>query len=271
MQLINDAQQRVQEFVSENSSTLLTASGVVGTVATAVLAGRAGYKAAEIVAEKELVVSIERSHAELEEHGAPSLVDVKLSKTEKVKLTAVYFIPSVITGGTTVASIIMANRMSAQRAAALAAAYGLSQKQFEEYKAKVAEKLTGPKNQQITDELAQERVNRTPGSSQIVIINGDDVLCFDEPTGRYFKSSMEKINKAANSTNQEIISHGHARASHFYDELELPSTAWSNDVGWNMDNMLELDITTTQAEDGRPCLSINFARFPNEDYHRQVY
>ncbi len=59
MHIINDAQQRVQEFVSANSSTLLTASGVVGTVATAVLSGRAGYKAAEAVAAKELVASID--------------------------------------------------------------------------------------------------------------------------------------------------------------------------------------------------------------------
>ena len=271
MHIFNDAQQRVQEFVTQNSSTLLTAGGVVGTVATAVLAGRAGYKAHEIVSQHELMASIDKSHAEFIEGENPSMEDVKLSKTDKFKLTVVQYIPPAITCGATVASIIMANRMSAQKAAALAAAYGLSQKQFEEYKAKVSEKLTGPKQQQITDELAQERVNRAPGASSIVIINGDDVLCFDEPTGRFFKSSMEKINKAANSTNQEIIAHGCARASHFYDELELPPTTWSNDVGWNLDNMLELDITTTQAEDGRPCLSINFVRMPIEDYHRQVY
>jgi hypothetical protein len=261
MHIINDAQKRVQDFVSENSSTLLTAGGVVGTVTTAVLAGRAGYKAAEIVADHPMLQDVGKDEKELRDR----------TRTEKIQLVWSIYIPPVITGGATIASIIMANKMSAQRAAALAAAYGLSQKQFEEYKAKVAEKITGPKKQQIADELAQERVDRAPGASQIVIINGDDVLCFDEPTGRYFKSSMEKINRAANSTNQEIISHGHARASHFYEELELPPTTWSNDVGWNLDNMLELDITTTQADDGRPCLSINFARFPNEDYHRQVY
>ena len=263
MHIINDAQKRVQEFVAENSTTLLTAGGVVGTVATAVLSGRAGFKAGKVLAAEEL----HHLAFDPEEGDENAIV---LSKTDKFKLTVVYFVPPVITGGATIASIILANRMSAQRAAALAAAYGLSQKQFEEYKAKVTEKLTGPKKQQITDELAQERVDRA-GPSQIVIINGDEVLCFDEPTGRYFKSSMEKINKAANSTNQEIIAHGHARAAHFYEELELPPTTWSNDVGWNLDNMLELDITTTQADDGRPCLSINFARFPIEDYHRSVY
>lgn len=260
MQIIHDAQQRVQEFVSENSSTLLTAGGVVGTVGTAVLSGRAGFKAAQIIEEEKRAVR---------ETEGPDF-EPEFNKFDMIKLTAIQFVPPTITVGATVASIIMANRMSSARAAALAAAYGLSQKQFEEYKAKVTEKLTGPKKQQINDELAQERVNRA-GPSQIVIFDGNDVLCFDEPTGRYFKSSMEKINSAVNATNQEIISHGHARASHFYDELELPSTTWSNDVGWNLDNMVELDISTTQADDGRPCLSINFARFPIEDYHRQVY
>jgi Family of unknown function (DUF6353) len=267
MHFISDAQKRIQEFVSENSATLLTAGGVVGTVATAVLAGRAGFKAATIIHSQALqIVPDEDRTVGKDFAGLPDL-----TLGEKLKLTGLHFVPPVITGSATVASIIMANRMSAQRAAALAAAYGLTQKQFDEYRAKVAEKLTGPKNQQITDELAQDDVDRTPGATNLVVISGDEVLCFDRPTGRYFKSTMEKLNSAVHSTNEEIINHGYAAASYFYSELELPDTTWSDNVGWNLDNTLKLDITTTQAEDGRPCLAINFARFPVEDFHRQVY
>lgn len=257
--MISDLQDRAKEFVSDNATTLLTAAGVVGTVATAVLAGRAGYKYAEIL------------QHEKETNGCPNPGDDDFSKLEKLQMAAPHFIPPVITGTTTIVAIIFSHKMSAQRAAALAAAYGLSQKQFEEYKAKVAEKLTGPKNQAIKDELAQDRVDKTPGYEKIVIIDGNDVLCFDSATGRYFRSSMEKINRAANAVNLEIHSHGSARASMFYDELELPPTTWANDVGWNIENMLELDISTAQAPDGRPCLVIDFKSLPIEDHQRSLY
>jgi hypothetical protein len=260
MQILVEANKKVQEFVTQNSTTILTAGGVVGTVATGVFAWRGGYTTAEKILEKEA-----GAITPPEDDATP------LTKFEKVVIATPTTAPAVIFGGATIGCIIMAHRMSAQRAAAIAAAYGLVQKDFAEYKDKVSEKLTGPKNQAIKDEIAQDRVDRTRGAEKIVIIDGTDVLAFDQPTGRYFKSSMEEINSAVNKTNQSIIQHGSVRASEFYDELGLPETTWASNVGFNLDNMVELDITTTQAADGRPCLSINFARFPIEDYERSLY
>jgi hypothetical protein len=271
MSVITDVQRKVQEFASENASTLLTGGAVVGTVATAVLAGRAGVKAAEILREKN-----DEKKAEVQENEQAGIVDVPkdmLTKTEKLMLAGPQFIPPIIAGSATITAIIFSNRMSAQKAAALAAAYGLSQKQFEEYKAKVAEKLTGPKQQQIQDELAQERANRTPGSGQIVIVEGGDVLCFDQPTGRYFKSTMEKINRAVNRTNEEIINGEYASANFFYEELGLPPTTWADEVGFNTDNLVALDISTilSPEDEATPCLAIDFKRMPSADYIRRVF
>lgn len=274
MQILVETQKKLQEFVTQNSTTILTAGGVVGTVATAVLAGRAGIKAAEVIREEELKHIVAEPDDSVEEMVGANGNDHEtfgLTRRHKFVLAGPYFIPPVITGAATIGCIIMAHRMSAQRAAALAAAYGLVQKDFAEYKAKISEKLTGPKQQQVVDELAQDRVNRSSGVEKIVIIDGADVLCFDQPTGRYFKSSMEGINGAVNKTNQAIIANGSVPASQFYDELDLPETTWASNVGFNLDNMVELDITTTQAPDGRPCLSINFARFPIEDFERSLY
>jgi hypothetical protein len=257
VQLFNDVKEKVATLASENASTLLTAGGVVGTIATAVLTGRASIKAYEVL----------RTKAEqLEEDDDP----VDLTTAQKVLITAPYFIPPVITGSATIASIIMANRISAQKAAALIAAYGLSQKQFEEYKEKVSEKLTGPKQNQVVDELAQERVNRTPGHETIVVVEGE-VLCFDQPTGRYFRSTMEQINQAVNSTNAEILHHDHATASYFYEELGMPATSWTDEVGWNTDQLLELSISTVLDPSNRPCIAIDFKTLPRADYVPKHY
>lgn len=263
MQLLTDVRQKAVEFAEANTQLLLTAGGVVGTAATGVLAWRGGYKTGQNVLFQENAV-LERENEPVEFLNNP------MSTTDKIKLGAVDALPPLLIGTATIISIIMGHKVSAQKAAALAAAYGLSQKQFEEYKEKVAEKLTGPKAQQIDDELAQDRVSRTPGHENIVVIEGE-VLCFDEPSGRYFHSTMEKIKQAVNATNAEILHHDHANLGFFYDELELPGTAWSDEVGWNTDNLLELKYSTVLSPDKKPCIAINFQTSPRMDYIPKSY
>ena len=265
VQFINDVKQKTAEFAEANAAALLTAGGVVGTVATAVLTGRAGFKMSE-------VFRAEQVSRQTEELGLvdPEQPLPKLDKWDKAKLSWPYLLPPVLTGTTTIAAIIMANRISAQKAAALAAAYGLAERNLSEYKEKVSEKLTGPKKTAIDDELAQDRVNQTDGYQNIVIVEGE-VLCFDEPTARYFRSTMENIKSAVNATNQEIIHHDHASAGFFYEELDLPGTSWTDSVGWNTDQLLELKYSTVLSPDGRPCIAIDFKVLPKADYVPKHY
>lgn len=273
MSVITDAQKKVREFASENASTLLTAGGVVGTVATAVLAGRAGVKATRILDEAALQKNIEANRPESEDwetdHDPPT---IQLSKTEKLMLAGPQFIPPVMTGGATIAAIIFANRISAQKAAALAAAYGLLENRFDEYKDKVAEKLTGPKKQQIDDEIAQDRVNAQPVSQQVVIVGGGDVLCYDAISGRYFRSSVERIKRAEAEINQELFDTQMVGLSEFYDKLGLPKTLMSDTMGWSAfdDGIVEFKISTTLTEDQQPCLVIDPSRLPSPNYTRLI-
>lgn len=249
-------------FLKDNATTVLTAGGVVGTVVTAALSVRAGLKTSEALFEAQY----DRTH---DEHGDRIDDDQDpmrpMTKVEKAQVIWPYFVPPVVTGGLTIGSIIMSHRMSAAKAAALAAAYGMSQKQLEEYKAKVAEKLTGQKAKQVQDELAQERSDKNPNSSQIIVV-GDEVLCYDQPTDRYFRSTMEKIRKAENKANFDINHHGSCDAQTFYDELGLDPTAWTTNLGWPQN--FQLEITTIEAKDGRPCIAIDFNRLPVEDFVR---
>ena len=268
MQFLEVVKQKGAEFVSENATVLLTAGGVVGTITTAVLTGRAGFKAADIIREKEL------EHIHLQK--VDGIIDndenatMGLSNKQKVMLVWPQFVPPVATGTLTIGAIIFSHRMSAQKAAALAAAYGLAERNLAEYKEKVAEKLSGPKQQQVVDEIAQDRVNRTPGHENIVIVEGE-VLCLDEPSGRYFRSTMENIKSAVNATNAEILHHDHANATFFYDELGMTGTTWSDEVGWNTDHLLELKISTAMTPDGRPCIAIDYKTGPKADYIPKHY
>ena len=261
MQFINDVREKAAHLVTENASTLLTAGGVVGTVTTAVLTGRAAFKAADrILFEKMKML----------DHQDVSEDPPEMPVAQQVKLVWPYFVPPTITGGATIAAIVMANRVNAQKAAALVAAYGLAERNLSEYKEKVSEHLTGPKQQKVDDEIAQDRVNKTPGHDVIVIADGE-ILCFDEPTGRYFRSTMDKIKNAVNTTNAEILHHDYANATFFYEELDLPGTTWTDEVGWNSSQLLDLKYSTVLTPDDKPCIAIDFKVLPKPDYVPKHY
>lgn len=258
MSFLTDVKQRAGEFTSENATLLLTVGGVVGTVATAVLAGRGGYKYSEVLREKQLE-GIEPG----ESYEVDELTEV--TTKDKVLLATRYFGPPAVTGVATIAMIITSHKMSSAKIAGLAAAYGLAERNLGEYKAKIAEKITGPKKTQIDDEIAQDQVTRTLGHEGLVIVDGE-VLCFDRSSGRYFKSDMETIRAAVNKTNTEIHQHGYAQASDFYKKIGLPPTAWSDDVGFDMDNPIELTFSTVFAPGNKPCIAFEFVSLPKTDF-----
>lgn len=252
---LSDILKRAERFAVNNSTALLTAVGVAGTLSTAYLTGKASFKAAEIIRN-------EQFQRNLHDQSGP------METKEKVQLVWKYYIPPVVTGSLTVASIIGAEHIGSRRAAAVAAAYSLTETAFTEYKAKVVEKIGETKEQQVRDSLAQDRVDRDPVGSREVIIAGGEVLCYDTFTGRYFQSDMETIKKAQNDVNYMILNDMYASLSDFYQRIGLPRTSISDDVGWNTDKMLELEFSTVMSEDQRPCLAISFRADPIKGYYR---
>jgi len=263
--MLGNLQESVQKFVSENATVLLTGGGVVGTVATGALAWRGGFKAGRLDHAEETVRNDQNKRhvadPENEAFYAPPGIG------DKIKRLGIHALPPIATGTATVAAIIFSHRMSAQKAAAMAALYGLSQDRFEEYRAKVEEKLTGPKAQAIKDEVAQDKVDENPPSSQLIVVEGK-VQCFDACTGRYFQSTMEDIRKAVNATNSAILQRDGVSASYFYEQLGMPPTTWSDDVGWGPLDQVELEYTSTIAHNQVPTISIDFRTLPKTDWSR---
>lgn len=253
---ITDVLKDARFFAHENKSVLLTAVGVVGTVSTAVLTGRASWKAAQIVYNETYEVREETSDPELE-----------LEIREKINLVWALYIPPVGVGALTIAAIVLANRVDAQKAAALAAAYGVSERTLQEYKEKVVERLGEKKEQAIRDEIDQDRLTKNPVQDRQVIIAGSgEVLCYDNISGRYFQSSMEELRQAENKVNYELVHHNQASLSFFYDQVGLPPTRHSDEVGWNSNNLLEINYSTQLSTDNRPCIVVDFIVGPISGY-----
>jgi hypothetical protein len=236
------------KLLSDNAPTILTSLGVTGTVATAALSARGAFRAGEII------------RAENENR--------ELTPKEKVKLTWKEFIPAAGVGALTVTCIIGLNRVGMRRAAALAAAYSLSEKAFEEYKSKVVERIGEQKEQRLRDDLAQDQVTRNPLSANEVIMTGNgDVLCYDAITGRYFMSQVESIRRAENDINHQILTQNFASLYNFYELIGLPGTPFSHEMGWDVDKLMEVKFSAVISEDGRPCISINYKVDPLRRFH----
>jgi predicted transcriptional regulator len=250
---------RVSELAKSNA--ILTGVGVAGTISTAVLSGRASFKAARTIINAETDY-----HIHLEKNG---LSRSGIDRREKVAMVWKYYIPPVGVGVITVSAIVLANRIAGKEAAALAAAYTVSEKALTDYREQVIKKLGEKKDEEIRDLVAEARMSKNPINSREIILAGtDEVLCFDILSGRYFQSSKERIKAAENSVNFNIVNYMHASLSEFYDEIGLPATGFSDTMGFNANRRCAVRFSTQMSNDGRPCLAIDFIEDPVLGYHK---
>ena len=252
----------LERFTIAKSPAILTAVAVTGTVTTALLVGKASYKAATLIAEEE-----NRRKVDHDLGGTAELTPMETK--EKVALVWTLYIPAASTCTTTVVAMITANQIGTRRTAAMAAAYSLTEKAFGEYREKVVEKIGERKEGAVRDELAQDRVTANPVSStQVIMTNSGDVLCFDQHSGRYFQSDMETLKKAVNDLNYKMLNESYASLNDFYDKIGLPILPTGEDLGWNTDNKFDLSFSSVMSEDQRPCIAIDFMYGPFLNYYK---
>lgn len=250
---------RAQKLTIDNSPILLTSVGVVGTVATAYLTGRAAFKASDVL----------REYESRPQGYIKSADRTPLDFKKQVNLTWKLYIPAATTGVVTIAAIVGGAKIGSKRTAALAAAYSISQTAVEEYKSKVVERLGDRKAEQIDADLAQDRVNANPTAGREIIIAGNgEVDCYDMYSGRYFRSSAEEIKGAQNNLNYLVNNNMYASLNEFYDFLGLPRIDMGDEVGWTSDKLLDVKISSTLSDKMTPCLAIDFYVKPVRDYFR---
>lgn len=242
---------RFGKVAADNSPAILTGLGVTGTLTAVFLTGKATLKAAHILQVAENL------------RGEDQELDFK----QKFEMTWKCYVPAAGSTVLAIACMVAANHVGVRRAAALASAYNIAQRGFDEYKDKVIEKLGEKKEQSLRDELAQDRVTRNPpNKSTMIVTGGGEHLCKDEWSGRYFECEVETIRGAVNEINFQIIHQDYASLSDFYDILQLPHTQESDELGWNTEKKLEVDYHYTSDDKGRPCLAIEFTTVPVRGY-----
>ena len=243
----------IKASISRHSPEILTGIGIAGMVTTTILAVKATPKAIKLI----------------EAEKRAKHVDA-LSPVDTVKTVWKCYIPAAMTGASSIACLIGSNAINAKRNAALTTVYTLSEMARNEYKEKVIETIGEKKERTIKEKVDAERIKRDPVSKkEVIITEKGTTLCYDHVFGRYFKSDIDIINRAMNKINREIVINMYASLNDFYAELGLSPVEMGYDLGWNIDDgTIEIEPSSQLADDGTPCLVIDYSVSPKYNYSR---
>ena len=243
--------QKSQMFLGRNASTILTCIGGIGVIATAVMSAKATPKAMTRIA------------LAREEKGE------ELTKFEKVQAAAPSYIPAVLMGVSTIACVFGANILNKRNQAALMSAYALLDNSYKDYKKKVIDIYGEEADAEVRTAIAKDRYEE--GS---MIVNPGNQLFYDEFSGRYFESTMEKLISAQYAINRKIQLEGGAYLNEFYEELDIPPTDYGDHLGWSSgllcdyqwSDWLEFGHEKSYIDDDLECIMVTFSMEPMFDF-----
>ena len=220
----------------EQLPTILSGAAVIGVFVTGICAAKASLKAKE----------------EVDQLATPTTLD-------KVKTVAPIYGPTVAVGSVTVACILGANHISVKRYAALAGTCAIAKSQLQEHKDKVLEMFGKEKAESIEQEIAKDQVSKK--TNGLICASDELVTCKDLVTGMVFKSSMVRIQAAANNVNTLVLLDGAAGLTDFYDQLDEEHTPIMEKVRWHCDSrtpMMQVEFGAEISEHGLPYLTFTY-------------
>lgn len=191
--------------------------------------------------------------------------------SERFKLVFKVFWPSFVIGGSTAACIICGDRMHLRRETAFAAGLAMTETAFRDYRSKVVETVGEKVDKEIKDSIAEDKMKEDPPKNLPLTENFvGEMLFYDVISARYFFSTVEKVRQAENAINQSLVLDMYASVNEFYDFLDLEHISVGDDLGWNVDNLLHVDLTTAKVrpEDNRACIIMNYYIEPRYDYRK---
>lgn len=244
----------VKNLAVKHAPEILTGVGIAGMITTTYLAVKATPRALELIKEAEKHEGVD-----------------KLTPMQTVKAAWKPYVPAILTCVTSTACLIGANSVHLRRNAALATAYKLSETALTEYKAKAVEVVGEKKEQMIREKVAEDRVKNNPVGKNEVIVTGKGKTKFLDPASkRYFESDLDVIRRAENILNKRMLHDvtGYASLSDFYDEVGLSHTSTSDDLGWNTDNLIDIDFYPVLDENEQPCICLDYVVAPKYGFDR---
>ena len=238
--------------LKKHSPEILLISGVVGVVASAVMACKATTKVNDVLANAKeqtdkvhQVLADETIPAEQynEEDGKKDLAIIYVQTG--LNLVKLYG-PSVVLGTLSIASILASNNIMRKRNVALAAAYTAVDTSFKEYRGRVIERLGKDMDRELRYNIKAEEVEHTEtdekGNETVVkeVVNvgydhSDYAKCFDECNPNFTRDADLNfcfVKQVQNYMNDKLQRDGFVFLNDVYAALGFPKTRQGQLVGW---------------------------------------
>ena len=247
--------------MQKNAPTILFAAGLVGSVASTVLACRATLKLEAVVDDAKKNLGVINAF----KYDHPTIDDAAYSDQDRVHDTAIVYTraavdviklygPAVIVGGLSIAALTKSHNILNDRVTALSAAYAAVSAGYESYR------------QKVIDKYGEEQDREFRQSRDVVPLEGPDGKIIDQtvvsadgtsPYSKFFDEGSSNWSKNAeynyaflihqqNWANDKLRAQGHLFLNEVYDSLGIPRTRAGSVVGWSFsgkgDNYVDFGI-----------------------------
>ena len=244
--------------LKQHSPEILVVTGVVGMVASAVMACKATTKVHDIL--EEAKTNIDSIHIVIEKDAAseePKYTDKEAKKALTIAYakTGLEFVklygPSVALGALSITSIFASNNILRKRNVALAAAYTIVDKSFKNYRGRVIERFGNELDRELRyglktveektiDENGEEKVETRVVTTmdQEQLNRSDYARFFDEGCKGWTddaEANLIFLRQVQNYVNDKLHIQGYLFLNDVYKELGIRPTRAGHMVGWIYD------------------------------------
>lgn len=244
--------------LKKHSPEILMVTGIVGTVASTVLACKATTKVSKIMEEKNQTVEsihtcLENEKIDYTEEDSKKDLTIVYAQTG-IKLAKLYA-PAVALGTLSIAAIVSGHHILKKRNIALAAAYAVVDKSFKEYRGRVIDRFGEAldkelryniKAKEIEEVVIDKDGNETIEKKIVNTIEGNPLENISE-YARFFDAfnsdehqkdpeyNLMFLRRQQDWANEVLKSRGHLFLNEVYDMLGIPRSKAGQVVGWIYD------------------------------------
>lgn len=259
MSILNRKFNRAGLQLKKHSPEILVVAGVVGTVASTVMACKATTKLSDVLEESKVQIDQVKYYAD--HTDAPELLgkyteedgkkDLAISYAQAGLKVAKLYAPAVILGIMSIAAILGGHNILRKRNIAIAAAYAGLDKSFKEYRGRVVERFGEALDKELRYNIKAKEIEETvvneDGTEATVTKtvnvaecdkNSDYAKFFDEYNPGWSKdpeANLMFLRRQQDYANELLKRKGHMFLNEIYDMLGIPRTKAGQVVGWIYD------------------------------------
>lgn len=258
-EIMNKMSRNLHKFgfkFKKHSPEILAVAGVVGIVASGVMACKASTKLSGVI--EETKEQLDQVHDYVEKNGFSDKYTEEDSKKDTaiiytqtaVKLVKLYG-PAVILGTLSITAMLTSNKILRKRNIALAAAYTTVDKAFKDYRGRVIERFGEEldrelkynlKSKEIEEVVTDENGKETAVKKTVKAMNPNDISeyarFFDESCSGWSKSQFHNqmfLKQQQNYANDLLKAQGYLFLNDVYKMLGMDVAPYGQVVGWIYD------------------------------------